>query len=495
MNEKEKYIVDYLKANKRFVISSELVNTLIKKFPKTTKENARKIISNLTKNNKIISSAPITFLNKNYAYASKNKKINYKNLEYLIKIYKCKLFRTICLIKRQKGIITYNELAKITAGTTSKFGNNLEIKQIISELNYFRIGIEYKYKGITFIISDNISNKDLDEKILELKKENKILINMISWLKETNIINSKDMVTFKGSGNNYKGIENGKIIWDAFFFTNTTGISNYSNSKTVGIIDFSNGFTYDWLDAEGFKDRINMFINSTKNKKRKVFPIILADKITNSAKKIIKENNYMYVDIKRILGDNYEKIISKYMELEGKEEIDIMEIDKICNLIGANANYGNMKGNLFEYMMGEVFRKIYTDTGTNFEHSLIIDGKEIDYRIETSTENIFFELKAYKKEIEIQLGDELQKNTLNWAYKVSYKAFQTEFKSDKRRKCRFCYITTAKFEKEAEEQLKKLNKGKCKPTKMDCYYDRNKLEQLLKENKCKKEIKIIRNYY
>lgn len=496
MNEKEKYLIEYLKLNKKFILSSELIEVLMKKFPNITNVYARKIISNLNKKEEIISSSPIIFSNNMYAYASKNKKVNYRNLEELIKRHKKKLFRAICLIKRQKGIVTYTELAKVTGCVISKFGNNLELEDIIRDLKYFEIASVQEYKGITFIIGQDNINRNLDEKVLELEKENKVLMNLINWLKEINIINIHDTVTFKGAKNNFRGIENSKIIWDTFFFTNTVGIKNGDNkTKTVGIIDFSYKSTYDWIDAEGLKDRINIFINSTKARKRKVFPIIFADKITNAAKKIIKENNYMCVDVNKILGDNYEKIISKYIEFENKDKIDIIEIDNICNLIGSNANYGNMKGNLFEYMMGEVFRKIYNETGIRFEHSIMIDGKEIDYRIETEKENIFIELKSYKKEVEIELGNQEQKNTLNWAYKVSFKAFQEKFKGDKNKKCKFCYITTAKFENEALEKLKRLNFGKCKAEKLDCYYDRDKLYSLLKEYKCKKELKIIKNYY
>lgn len=496
MNEKEKYIVEYLNTNKKFILSTELIEVLMRKFPDITNENARKIISNLNKKKKINSSAPITFSNNNYAYASKNKKANYKNLEELVRKHKKKLFRAICLIKRQNGVITYNELAKVVGCVTSEFGNNLKIADIIRDLKYFEIANVQEYKGIIFIIGQNNINVKLDEKISELEKENKILIHLINWLKEINIINTQDIVTFKGVKNNFKGVENGNIIWDAFFFTNTVGIEIRENkTKTVGIIDFSYKTTYDWIDAEGLKDRVNIFINSTKGGKRKIFPIIFADKITNAARKIIKENNYMCVDIKKILGDNYEKIISKYMELENKNEIDIMEIDKICNLIGSNANYGNMKGNLFEYMMGEVFRNIYKEVATNFEHSIVINGKEIDYRIETKNENIFIELKSYKQDVEIQLGEQQQKNTVNWAYKTSFKAFQDKFKGDKNRKCKFCYVTTAKFEKEALEMLRNLNSGKCKAEKLECYYDRGRLLNLLKDYNCKKEIKIIKNYF
>mgnify|MGYP002517508593 CR=1 FL=1 len=51
------------------------------------------------------------------------------------------------------------------------------------------------------------------------------------------------------------------------------------------------------------------------------------------------------------------------------------------------------------------------------------------------------------------------------------------------------------FEKEALEVLERLNLGKCKSEKLDCYYDRNKLNNLLKEYNLKKESQIIKNYY
>ena len=132
MNEKEKYIIEYLKINKKFVISSELIEVLEKNFPDITNANARKIISNLSKK-KINSSSPITFSNNNYAYAYKNKKANYNNLKELVKKHKKKLYRAICFIKRQKGLITYSELSKVTGGVTSESEKNVEIVDIIKE--------------------------------------------------------------------------------------------------------------------------------------------------------------------------------------------------------------------------------------------------------------------------------------------------------------------------------------------------------------------------
>lgn len=498
MNVKENFILDYLKEKKRFVLSSELTEKLIEKYPSISKTYARKIISDMNKKRIINASNPIIFSNNSYAYSYK-KRVTYKNLENLIKEEKKKLYRAICLLKRQNGIATYNELAKVTGGITSKTGSNVEIEKIIEELKYLKICTKTKYKEITFLTYNNITENELEDKILDLKQENKIIIHILNWLKDINIINTKDAFTFKGEKNNFVGIENGNIIWDAFFFTNTTGINYYygddDTKKTIGILDLLDKSEYDWIDIEGLKDRIDIFTNSTKGEKRKIFPIICANNITNSARTLIEKYNYMFINIRKILGNNYENIISKYMEIENKSEIDIDEIEEICDLIGSNANYGNMKGNLFEYMMGEVFRKVYNENGTNIDHSIKIGDREIDYRIETPTENIFIELKAYKEETEIKLGKKDQKYTVNWVYCGTFESFRNKYRTDSSRKCKFCYITTSEFEEKALEKLEDLNKGKLKPEKIDCYYDRKKLLNLLKEYKCQREIGIIKEYF
>lgn len=494
MNEKEKKIKQYLEKNKSFVLSSELISYILKEYNNISNDYARKIINNMVKKGVIKSSAPIKFANNNYAYASNDKQTNYNNLRSLIKTEKKQLFRAICLIKREK-VITYNELVKASGCVIANLGNNLKIGTIINELDYFKIAKIQTYKEVTFIVGQD-SNINLEEKYIYLKKENRILWNLIGWLKDINLIDANDTVTFKGEGNNYEGVENSQLLWDAFFFTKTVGLS-VTNKKTIGVIDISTKSIYDWIDVEGFKNRIDIFMNSTKNKEnnRKILPIIFANNISNAAKKIIRENNYMYIDIKKILGNNYELIISNYISFIEQKKFDVNKFEEIHKQIGENGNYGNIKGILFEYMMGEVFRKIYDENGVSFEHSLKINKREIDYRIETKDENIFIELKAYNKEKEIVLGDIKQKYTVNWAYKGSYKYFVEKYGDVPDRTCRFCYITTSKFSKEALEKLQELNKGKCKPRKLDCFYDREKLIRLLKEYKCKKEIELINSFY
>lgn len=156
MNEKELFIENYLNEHKRFVLSSELIDVLMKKFNGLTNDNARKVISNLNKKQIIVSSEPIKFSNNSYAYALKNKKVNYKNLEDLIKKEKKQLYRAICLIKRQKNILTYNELAKVVGCTIAKKGNNIILDSIIEELVYFGIVSIKSYKGIKFIVGKKI---------------------------------------------------------------------------------------------------------------------------------------------------------------------------------------------------------------------------------------------------------------------------------------------------------------------------------------------------
>lgn len=59
MNVKENFILDYLKEKKRFVLSSELTEKLIEKYPSISKTYARKIISDMNKKRIINASNPI----------------------------------------------------------------------------------------------------------------------------------------------------------------------------------------------------------------------------------------------------------------------------------------------------------------------------------------------------------------------------------------------------------------------------------------------------
>lgn len=54
--------------------------------------------------------------------------------------------------------------------------------------------------------------------------------------------------------------------------------------------------------------------------------------------------------------------------------------------------------------------------------------------------------------IDVELEEKIlelqkEKNTINWSYKTYFKTFQDNFKGDKNRKCKFCYITTESSKK------------------------------------------------
>lgn len=497
MEEKRQFILNKLKERKEFVLSSELINMLKKNYPEI--KNHRKIINEMCKRGIIKNSEPITFKSNNYAYAINEIETNYKNLKSLIKTEKKQLHRAICLIEREK-IVSYNELAKTTGCVINELGNNVMLNSIIDDLKYFHIIRIENYKGINFFIGKDVDEDEKDKKIKILRRKNYILWNLIYWMKDSNIVDKDDMVTYIGEKNDYKGVEDNNLIWDGFFFTELYGTN--SKKKVLGLIDFSTSNIYDWMEVEGFKSRIDILRNSVRagNGHRKVFPIIFADYITESAKKKIREYKFLCIDIKKILGTNYELIIEEYLEFIKKAKTDNPIFDEnifehIQKMMEGNDNYGIIKGSLFEYMMGEVFRKIFNENGTNIHHSENIGGREIDYRIETNNENICIELKAYKEENIIKLGDDKTEYSFNWTLRGTYQKFLDKYKNSPNRKCKFCYITTSKFSDEVWEKGKSLNNSRVKPDKLECLYDREKLKQLLKEAGCKKELDLINNYY
>ena len=123
---------------------------------------------------------------------------------------------------------------------------------------------------------------------------------------------------------------------------------------------------------------------------------------------------------------------------------------------------------------------------------------ECDYRIATATENVFIELKGYKKDYVIPLGEyDSQKKKIasnqcvKWFLSNTYENAKRYVGTE--RKAAFCYITTAHIEKKAKEVL--VSRKKDKAEILEPYYERETLLALLNKYNCEREAKIIEQYY
>ncbi|MCX4303385.1 MAG: hypothetical protein OSJ66_05220 [Clostridia bacterium] len=498
-----------LKKNKA-CLGEDLVNVIIKSDLKCSKDNARKIISRMTKEGKIKSSRPIKFGNNQYAYVSLKEKCDYETLKDLIARKKPKLFRVIRALKRDNGILTKHELINISGCVSEKKGNNLVYDEIISDLENLSMISKTKYKNIEFICFNYVETEDLitrfEEKIEKLEKENIAYTSTINWLKKINLIQKDDTVYFQGNKNNFYFVKN-FTTWDIFGLSNTVGFCNKNIPSTLVLIDFKMCQPYEEIDYEGFYDRVNMCINSTKNEQRKVLPIIVANEISPYVLNKIKKNKYLIFDLNSIIGNNFLNIVDRFhtitKKFENSNTLEIQELSDALELMKTvnQENIGNLKGKLFEYLMYEVFQKIYNEKTDIVKHSKVFPEKnkkyECDIFVETEEEVICIELKAYKTGSVIYLGKfdeelgEYPKDTINWFLNGVVKCCKEIYKSNKRVK--YCYITTASFDKDVVKFFSSQKKDV--PQKVKCYYEGEELINLLEEHHCKNEVDLIKQFY
>lgn len=513
----ETWIVEFLNKNKETsYIGSELKVKLLEAYPDLTEANARKLISNCLKQNRIKSTSPVKFGKNEYVYYSVKAENEFELLKDNIKKYKPKLHRAFFALTRNRGILSYNELCKITGAYENNLLHDVCIKDVLNDLKFFNIAELKEYKGIKFI---EFKNRSCDEQTLihfteDLKDKNLLLYQSLLWLSRSNIVGS-NMQLFFGEDNKFNGISRNDTIWDAFCYTNTVGLgSAHKNFQTIVVVDFSIKHQYEEYDFLGFKNRVEHLLFGVKKEHRKVLPIIIAPAFSPAAKALIRKNNYMCFDLNLILGKNaviisrtYRKAVHEIENHIYENKVDEIQfnVENFCAYLredGSEDNYQNLKGDLFEYLMFPVFTKIFDKKTDNIIHGFSgsVNGEkfECDYRIETATENVFVELKGYKKDYVIPLGEyDSQKKKIasnqcvKWFLSNTYENAKRYVGTE--RKAAFCYITTAHIEKKAKEVL--VSRKKDKAEILEPYYERETLLALLNKYNCEREAKIIEQYY
>lgn len=512
--EHEFFIENFLNMDStKAYMGSELKAILQKKYPLLTDNNCRKIIHDTVKNKRCNSSYPLVFEKNQYAYFSVKSVFDYKLFAENIKKYKLPLHRVIYALERNKGILAVEEAQKISGATLQENTHNISFESIIKDLVLLEMATYENHNGIEYLIQNKTEKTWEDIRLYEEDLENRsLLLSLImNWLKQTNIIDEKQLC-YVGRANQYEGIKRNNEIWDAWGFSNAAGVTvDGKKYDTMVMIDYLPQHEYQGYDFLGFKERIDRVVFSTKVSKRKVLPIILSSRISPVAKLRAKENEYLYFNILSILGENSLDVVKTFNSSVDEIERNVQEKnynfqDKISNSLrainktGHDGNYGYLKGVLFEYLMLPVLQKIYGQNAIiTHGYKGKIEGKEFecDYLIETETENIIVELKGYKKGGLILKGaydktlNSYPKNTVMWFLDHTFCLCDKQLGHRKNNK--ICYITTADLDTDAKNEL--VARKKNKPEKMECFYTYKSLLDLLSEFECKDEKKIINVFY
>lgn len=508
MNQYEEYLSKIFKKKNTVYVADELYKILIDEFS-ISNENARKILSNAVKNDVIKNSAPITFGDNKYAYFSNKCENSYGLLADKIKKCKPSLFRIILAFSRNDNILTKNEICKVSGCRLTDSVKAITFADVINDLNYLNILRVEKVNNISFycLNTEKFDAKKVECRYTQLEEEGLTFKTLLSWLENTNL--SESMVAYKGKKNveeEYLGVITNNLVWDGVAYSNL----NWLHEKTMVMIDCLLNRKYEAFDADGFIERLKASRFSVKTTKRNQLPIVFAIGFTPQATKKLMEYKVICFNVESILGYRYKYIVSKYIEIDNSFTNDFdnikdtyhIETTKLLETINTNANFNNLKGHLFEYIMGVVFDKIYNERGTRISHSVrgkansdeIVGEFECDYVIDTYTEEVVIELKGYKADTVIPLGNYKSEN------KVTIKHFldntfarYRSWRTDKQKHLTFCYITTSKIEDKAKVKMQSMKKFK--PSKLEHYYESDDLVALLKEYDCKNELEIVQQFY
>jgi uncharacterized protein related to proFAR isomerase len=294
------------------------------------------------------------------------------------------------------GVLSYYDALKISATPldTSKTKRS-DFWKIISDLKTLNVIHEIKdYKGIRFLIS---TSKDPTDSVLsvhynKMKLDVIFIRDILKWLKRTNM--AENFEEFRSRKVLSKGARKNNFVWDAFGYNCATGFNTVYESnkeskdkKAVIVLDVKMRSAYTATDLEGFYERVQGVLCSSKKRKYKLIPVIVSKEMTTEAKAKVMNLGFIHYELGVIYGENVYRVLDNYFELtqaflekdelkqSNKNNVSINEmlessLSELKNS-GQDSNLMNIKGDLFELAIFQFLRE--TLIGFNIEHSAFVN--------------------------------------------------------------------------------------------------------------------------
>ena len=518
-NLKEQFLQEIL-SKKKVLVGSELSEKLKEKFG-VRPDNARKIIQRACEKKLINSSQPMSFGKGQFAYSLGPTKLTKEKIKIISEFHRPPLFRLLAGLEANDGILSYYEALKITASPLEKSSTKVDtLEDLIDLLEKAEIlQVKSDINSIKYLI---FNSREENENIIEnhfakMLLDTAMIKDILAWFIKSNLIDNQNII-YRNRNNPSKGAKHNNLVWDAFAYTKTTGLSSRSaeselQKQTLVVFDILINREYEQFDLDGFLSRIQINLNSVKEGKRKILPIIIYKKCSIKVENKIKKLGFLSYDLGSIYGSNIFKILENLSKIPfDKEVLEYRNFDQLIeDTLATIQNSGQedqlraIKGTLFEVLMYQVLRNQYpsSEIHSNFYYKKVkekgIEGYEYDYIVRSSNpkEIIILELKGYKANYEIPLGDSDTKGSVNWFFRKTLPFIKGRFQNEicEGYKFRGCYITTAGYSEDALESLKQMNGSKLKPTGLEIFYDRKKLLGYMETNNFDQLKKIIEKFY
>ena len=516
INDYEEYILNTMKVSK-YQTGMELTKNIEKKFS-ITSSHARKIIQRAVEKNIIESSSPITFGKGQFVYFSTGKYLSKEMILKITKVHRPPLYRLISMMDLNGGIISYYEGLKISASPLTDSTKTDTLDKMIIELEHLQlVSIYSDSQNVKYLIHPSlieIAETLATTHYSKMKVDAMFILDILRSLTSFNIIGNTQAL-YRNKTTPSLGVIHNNFVWDSIAYTKTTGInngkasiSNTIDKQTLVVLDIVINRPYSDHDLQGFYSRIQSVLNSVKDGKRKILPIIVYTDVEDQiVYNTIHKLGFLTFDLGTIYGSKILSIVQSLKDLQFNQisKDDSFNIDEciekslaIIKESGQDINLGNIKGDLFESLMYSAMQTIFSNAYIQPGHSLKHEKKsyEYDFIVNTTNEIIIIEVKGYNSNIRINIGDNERRNTIKWFFENTYPIAKNILKNNHGQpKITGCYITSAGFYENGIEYLNRLNEGRIKPTKLDTWYDRAKLFDLLQENNLTKTKNIIERYY
>lgn len=515
------FLKKYLKKSD-YALAEELNAELQKSFG-LSPEAGRKVISRTAGTGEIISSKPVTFGKGQFVYVYPGKELDMEMITKIAKKHRPSLYRLIVMLAMNDGVLSYYEALKITASPLKKSSTKQDsLDKLIKELKSFNLVTEVSDEtSINYIVSQRVlenTKELLSIHRVKMEMDGMFVLDVLNSLKRINIIDNLKFL-YRNKKLPSKGVDHNNLLWDAVAYTKTTGINQGTAAKANAIekqtfvgLDIVVSRAYTEHDLQGFYERIQIVLNSSKESKRKVLPIIVFSEIDDHTLNKIQKLGFLSFDLGTIYGSRIYEVIKKLklikvQDLTGESHDSTDKIEDALSIVrtsGQEDNLSNIKGDLFEFLLyralsnslpgyninqGEKIKVIGDENKVEYEYDYICRNSEVN-------ETVIVELKGFKSTSVIKIGDIDTKYTLKWFWGKTFPVAKKHLLSkDTSQKITGCYITTAKFNQEGIEFLNRLNEGKSKPTYLDTWYDGEKLIQLLEKLNLKKVKTIVERYY
>lgn len=522
MNEYVRYISELLEGV-NYLLGKELNEKVKSRFNFKTPGYERKVVQRAVETGKIHSSSPVSFGTGQFVYMHSDKNLNKEMILKITKEHRPPLYRIILMLDYYEGVLPIYEALKLAAVPLDKGKNKSDsIEKLIKELKDLKLGQEVTSRtGVKFIVHPTLVNDcsdQIDFHNNRMSIDTVFIPDILKSLRSFNIIDN-DKLLYRNKTSPSVGISHNNFVWDAIAYTRTTGINEIKSSEaddftkqTLVVLDIVISRKYTDEDLQGFFARIRSIINAVKTGKRKVLPIIIyKDTESKILVNRIHKLGFLCFDLGTIYGSKIYQIIDNLFSI--KQDV-VQHPNEIQSLIattlstirksGQEDNLNSIKGDLFESLMFPVVQLLFPNS--NIDQGKKLKKKtgdkeekyEYDYIIDSSRlqEIIVVELKGYSSSNYISLGDSDTKNTVGWFFRKTFPFAAKQLKAQNPNyKITGCYITTSTFKEDGVKFLEETNKGKLKPTSLDCWYDGVKLLTLLNGLKLKKTKEIITKYY